>query len=237
MFRQACLYFALLSAAFSKSPELHVSRLGDSPDYISLVDSTGKSVRLEVAREHFMTAKEVTLKGRLLLQSETDETSQEIITLGELVLPTEGRHLLLLSPDSKIGIRTNLLPVDTNSFPPGSAAFLNLTDREVRCTIDEGCLDLKPGGYGRIASADASRIAVNHKLYLKVGKSWVQKNATTLMIGPRRRCLIILTQVGPGDQISRGLIMDTAPIKHLAQLLELSDTVKAEPTLPDPPAK
>lgn len=190
-----------------------------------------------------MPASSVTLTGRIRLQAEATETGRPAIMIDELSLPTQGRHLLLLSPNQGKPLRSCLVPVDTQAFPAGSVAFLNLTSREMRCSVDGAHVDLRPGAMDRIPAAGSDRIAVNHRLHLKSKQAWVLENSTTLMVGPRRRCLIVLTEDAPKGPVRRALVVDVNPAKHLAPLPEpaakssVGETVKAEPPLPDPPAK
>jgi hypothetical protein len=237
----ASLFFAL--SLIAASPELHVIGLGDSPNFISLYDASGKAMRLEVAGQHFSPATAITLTGRLRLESEAREDGRPAVAIGELELPAQGRHLLLLSPLRGSSVRATLIPADVQAFPAGSVAFLNLTSRELRCAVDGEHIDLKAGAVSRIPLANTGRVAVNHRLHVKVKQSWVLENSTTLMVGPRRRCLIVFTENDPKEQIGRSLVIDVNPAQHLAPLAEsfvvrpVSEPVKAEPPLPDPPAK
>ena len=219
--------------------EIHVARVGATPDFVSLSAVSGMTQRLEVAGEHFMPATDVVLTGLLRLQAEPTEANQTAVAIGELELPTHGRHLLLLSPGSGGRIRTSVVAVDARTFPAGSVAFLNLTSRELRCSVDGKYIELKSGTFDRIQPADTSRVAVNHQLHLKVKQAWVLENSTTLMTGLGRRCLIVLTEEEPKGPIRRTLVVDFNPAKHLAPLPDrtASKQVKAEPPLPDPPAK
>jgi hypothetical protein len=237
----ASLYCAL--SLIAASPEFHVIRLGDGPNFVSLHEASGKNMRLEASGQYFSPATAITLTGRLRLEAEAKEDGEPSVVIDEIELPAQGRHLLLLSPLPGNGLRSTLVPADAQAFPAGSVAFLNLTTRELRCAVDGEHIDLKTGDIDRIPLANTGRIAVNHRLHVKAKQSWILENSTTLMVGPLRRCLIVFTENDPKGPIGRSLVIDVNPKQHLAPLADSvvvrpeSEQVTAEPPLPDPPAK
>lgn len=220
--------------------ELHVSKIGEAPDFIGLrFAGETPPLRLEAFTDHVMapTALPDVRKARLF--GEPTEAGQSPRELGELELPASGRHLLLLSQVADGKVRTKLLPFDQASLPVGGVAFLNLTTRRMRCSIDTESVELAADEAKTLPTAVPARRIVNHRLELKTKEGWKTDGSTTLILGAKRRFLFVLQEDGPQSQLRRALVTDFDPERNLAPLAPAPAPaqVKAEPPLPDPPAK
>jgi hypothetical protein len=216
--------------------ELHVSKVGEAPDFVALRFAGEISpLRLEAFTDHVMapTALPDVRKARLF--GEPTEAGQAPRDLGEIDLPASGRHLLLLSQVADGKVRTKLLPFDQDSLPMGGVQFLNLTSRRMRCSIDTESVELAAGEVKTLPTAVPARRIVNHRLELKTKEGWKTDGSTTLILGAKRRFLVVLQEDSPQSPLRRALVTDFDPERNLAPLAPAP--VKAEPPLPDPPAK
>jgi hypothetical protein len=216
--------------------ELHVSKVGEAPDFIGLrFASEVPPLRLEAFLDHVMPATVLPDSRKARLFGEPTEAGQPPRDLGELELPTSGRHLLLLSQVADGKVRTKILPFNQDSLPVGGVQFLNLTSRRMRCSIDGEAVELSPDETKRLPTAFPARRIVNHRLELKTKDGWKTENSTTLILGAKRRFLVVLQEDSPKSPLRRALVTDFDPERNLAPLA--AAPVKAEPPLPDPPAK
>jgi len=216
--------------------ELHVSKVGAAPDFIGLrFTSETPPLRLEVFLDHVMPAAALPDVRKARLFGEPTEAGQPPRDLGELELPKTGRHLLLLSQVAEGKVRTKILPFDRDSLPVGAVQFLNLTSRRMRCFIDAESVELSPDEAKRMPTAFPARRIVNHRLELKTKEGWKADNSTTLILSANRRFLFILQEDSPQSPLRRELVTDFNPDRNLAPVEPAP--VKAEPPLPDPPAK
>jgi hypothetical protein len=104
----------------------------------------------------------------------------------------------------------------------------------MRCSIDTESVELNAGETKRLPTAVTARRIVNHRLELKTKEGWKTDNSTTLILGAKRRFLVVLQEDSPKSPLRRALVTDFDPERNLAPL---ATPVKAEPPLPDPPAK
>lgn len=216
--------------------ELHVSKVGEAPDFIGLrFAGEIPPLRLETFLDHVMPASVLPDVRKARLLGEPTESGQPPRDLGEIDLPANGRHLLLLSQIADGKVRTRLLPFDQASLPVGGVAFLNLTTRRMRCSIDTESVELAAGEVKTLPTAVPARRIVNHRLELKTKDGWKADSSTTLILGANRRFLFILQEDSPQSPLRRALVTDFDPERNLAPLAPAP--VKAEPTLPGPPAK
>lgn len=231
----ACLLpFGVLTG--QAAAELHVSKVGAAPDFIGLrFTSDLPPLRLEAAPEQVTPAVALPDARKARLFGEPAEAGQPPSELGELELPGSGRHLLLLSQSGDGRVRTRLLPFDEVSLPVGGVQFVNLTSRSMRCFIDTESVELAAGETKRLPTAVSARRIVNHRLELKTKAGWKADSSTTLILGAKRRFLFILQEDTPQSPLRRELVTDFDPERNLAPLAPAP--VKAEPPLPDPPAK
>lgn len=223
--------------------EFHVSRIGETPDFVTLSgpSPTTPPLRCEAALDHFMPALAFPASGRTRLQADPAEAGAPPRLVGDIVLPAEGRHLLLLSPAPRAGTRLTLLPADAASLPVGGVMFVNLTSRRLRTTIDADSVELAPAESRLMPTVAPGRRIVNHRLESQEKKAWTVLRSTTLILGAGRRCVFVLIEDRPGGQIRAELVTDYAPATNLAALPKPAEAtpapVTAEPPLPDPPAK
>jgi hypothetical protein len=152
-----------------------------------------------------------------------------------VALPQAGRHLLLIAHPIKGRPSTHLIPFDATAHPKGGVSFLNLTSRKMRCFIEAEVVELAPGEIKLMPTADTKRRVVNHRLELKTKEGWNVDSSTTLILSANRRFLFVLQEDSPTSPLRRALVTDFDPERNLAPLV--AAPVKAEPPLPDPPAK
>ena len=218
--------------------ELHLSKVGEVPDFVGMrLLPDGPALRLEVAQDHLMAARALPKARRATLSGEPSEAGQPPLVIGEITLPESGRHILLLTPKLKAGIRTTLIPADSKQLPVGSVGFVNLTTRSLRCFIDKDFVEIPPGETRLHPSISVERRIVNHRLQVLGKSKWVSEGSTTLILGAKRRCLFILTEAEANGTIRRGLVTDFDPDRNLAPLAKPEPPVTATPPPADQPAK
>jgi len=224
-----------LMAADESSCELHLIKIGAVPDFVTLkVHPSGDTVRMEAPPSYFLPAQALPPAARVSLIGEKPKGS---INLGEISLPTSGRHVLLLMPAAGSGFRRVLIPTDAQHLPKGSVGFLNLTSRKLRCYLDAAFVEVPPGESMAHPSISAERRIVNHRILSAEADKWKPEGSTTLILGANRRYLIVVTEDGPKGPIRRDMITDPAPDITMAPLLKPEPPVTAEPPHPDQPAK
>jgi hypothetical protein len=236
---RACLLACLLpfsALALRAGAELHVSKVGEAPDFVGLrFAGDTPPLRLEANLNHVMPSVELPAATKARLFGEPAEAGLAPADLGDLTLPAAGRHLLLLCQTGDARVRTRLLPFDENALPVGGVRFLNLTSRRMRCFIDTESVELGPDETKLHPAVSAPRRIVNHRLELKSKEGWKVDTSTTLILSANRRFLFILLEDNPRSPLRRELVTDFDPVRNLAR--RVTPPVKAEPPLPDPPAK
>lgn len=218
--------------------ELHVSKVGEAPDFIGLRFETGSApLRLEAAPSHLMPAVALPDSRKAHITGEPFEAGQPPRDLGDLDLPATGRHLLVLSQSGDGKVRTKLLPFDQSSRPTGSVTFVNLSSRTIRCFIDAESVEIAPEEARLMPTVTTARRIVNHRLQLQSKDGWKSDGSTTLILGANRRVLFILQEDGPGGVLRRELVTDFDPDRNLAPLAKPEPPVTATPPPADQPAK
>ena len=229
------LSLCALKAAGETGCELHLIKIGDVPDFVTLkVHPSGEAMRLEAPQGYFLPAQALPQGTRASLNGEKPKGT---VNLGEVNLPPSGRHLLLILPAPGKGFRHTLLPADAQHLPKGSVSFVNLTSRKLRCYLDTAFVEVPPGESMIHPSVSAERRIVNHGIFSADADKWKPEGSTTLILGANRRYLIVLTEVSPKGRLRRDLITDPTPDVTMAPLVKPEPPVTAEPPLPDQPAK
>jgi hypothetical protein len=229
------LTLCALKAAVETGCELHLIKVGDVPDFVTLkIHPSGETMRMEAPPAYFLPAQALPQGTRASLNGEKPKGT---VNLGEVNLPASGRHLLLLMPAAGKGFRRVLIPADAQHLPKGSVGFLNLTSRKLRCYLDTAFVEVPPGESMTHPSVSAERRIVNHRILSADADKWKPEGSTTLILGANRRYLIILTEEGAKGPIRRDMITDPAPDVHMAPLVKPEPPVTTEPPLPDQPAK
>lgn len=234
------VYFCLFLLPFSPmalraAAELHVSRVGDAPEFVGLrLAESQTTLRLEAFPDHVMPATLLAEGRNARLFGEPAEIGQPTKELGDLTLPAGGRHLLLVTQVGERHARTKILPFDESTLPVGGVLFLNLTTRRMRCSIDAESVELIPDEAKRLSTIVSSRRIVSHRLELKNKDGWKTDSSTTLILSANRRFIFVLQEDSPHSPLRRALVTDFDPVRNLAPLAPL---VKVEPPLPDPPTK
>jgi hypothetical protein len=229
------LTLCALKAASEPGCELHLIKVGDVPDFVTLkVLPSGETLRMEVSQGNFLPAQALPQGARASLNGEKPRGS---VNLGEVSLPPSGRHLLLIMPASGKGFRRILLPADAQHLPKGSVGFVNLTSRKLRCYIDTAFVEVLPGESMMHPSVSAERRIVNHRILSADDEKWKPEGSTTLILGANRRYIMVLTEDGAQSPIRRDMITDSTPDVTMAPLVKPELPVTAEPPLPDQPAK
>jgi hypothetical protein len=236
---RACLFACLLSfdaLVLRAGAELHISKVGEAPDFIGLRFAAElPPLRLEANLNHVMPSVELPESTKARLFGEPGEAGRPPTDLGDLTLPAAGRHLLLLCQTGDARVQTRLMPFDETALPVGGVRFLNLTSRRMRCFIDTESVELGPDESKLHPSVSSPRRIVNHRLELKTKNGWSSDSSTTLILGANRRFLFILLEDDPRSPLRRELVTDFDPERNLAR--RVTQPVKAEPPLLDPPAK
>ena len=218
---------------------LHLSRLDDNPSLISMtLLPSGEKLSIEVAQNHIAPA--------ILIPSGTSSAIIEGIPsepgkiTGDMLkfrVPSEGRHLILLWSGKKAEARFSLIKADSISLPKGAVSFLNLTSRKARCFLDAESVEV-PTGMARLhPSVSLARRVVNHRAQLEVKGKWEPVSSSALVLGANRRCIIVIYESPDGHSVHSATVTDYAPDINLISGVPNSSPVKAEPPLPDPPAK
>ncbi|MGA0029751.1 MAG: hypothetical protein ACO3IG_07290 [Opitutales bacterium] len=226
----------LASATGQAGAELHVSKVGEGPDFVALrFPQDVPPLRLEAFLSHVMPPTALPDIPSARLFGEPTDAGQTALELGELKLPAHGRHLLLLSRSGDGRVRTRLLPFDRENLPLGGVQFLNLTSRKMRCSIENEAVEIAPDEVKLLPTADVKRRIVNHRLELKTKEGWKVDSSSTLILGANRRFLFVLQEDHPRSPLRRELVTDYDPARNLAPLTP--PPVRAEPPPPGPPAK
>ena len=233
-----CFPLALLTATtpLKGNAEIHVSRFGNAPDFIEIhFEDKLPALRVEVSNGFVMQAHPFPKSRLVHLYGLPTDVSPDLTDLGKVALPETGRHILLISQADTAKPLIKLLPFDRTAQPIGSVRFLNLTPKKIRCSVDAYSVEISPGEDKLDQNVDPKRRIVNHRLQSWEKKGWRTENATTLILGANNRFLFVFSQPDPSIDICSRLITDFDPERNLAPLEPAP--VKAEPPLPDPPAK
>lgn len=231
------LLFLLLGGVHTvhAAVELHVCTLGPAAEKVGLRFDDGSPVMEIEATDGYLSAARLLPGGtRSDIFLAPDEAGKQPISLGKILLPKEGRHLLLIAHPIKGRPTTHVIPFDAAAHPPGSVGFLNLTSRKMRCFIEAESVELDPAKVKTMPTADTARRIVNHRLELKTKEGWKTESSTTLVLSAKRRFLFVLQEDSAQSPLRKALVTDFDPERNLAPL---TTPVKAEPPLPDPPAK
>lgn len=216
--------------------EIHVCTLGPAPESVALRFEDGSpALGLEAPDGYISAAHVLPTARRAQVFIAPAEAGQSPISLGKMALPPAGRHLLLIAHPIKGRPSTHLIPFDATAHPKGGVSFLNLSSRKMRCFIEAESVELAPGEIKLMPTADTKRRIVNHRLELKTKEGWKVDSSTTLILSANRRFLFVLQEDSPQSPLRRALVTDFDPERNLAPLA--AAPVKAEPPLPDPPAK
>lgn len=216
--------------------ELHVCTLGDEQESVAFrFDDGSPAIGLEAPNGYVSTARLLPAVRSAEVFLAPTEAGQKPVSLGKTVLPATGRHLLLIAHPVKGTPKTHMIAFDAKAQPKGGVSFLNLTSRKMRCFIEAEAVELDPGEVKRMPTVSAKRRVVSHRSELKTKDGWKIENSTTLILSANRRFLFIFQEDSPQSPLRRSLVTDFDPDRNLAPLEPAP--VKAEPPLPDPPAK
>jgi hypothetical protein len=216
--------------------ELHVCTLGNQQESLAFrFDDGSPAIGLDAPSGYISIAHLLPAVKRAEVILAPTEAGQNPISLGKMAVPSAGRHLLLIAHPIKGRPSTHLIPFDATALPKGGIGFLNLTSRKMRCFIEAEVVELAPGEAKAMPTADTKRRIVSHRSELKTKDGWKIENSTTLILSANRRFLFIFQEDSPQSPLRRALVTDFEPERNLAPLA--TAPVKAEPPLPDPPAK
>jgi hypothetical protein len=232
------LYLLLLGGTHTAhgAVEIHICTLGPAPESVALRFEDGSpALGLEAPDGYISIAHVLPAVKRAEVILAPIEAGKSPISLGKMALPSAGRHLLLIAHPIKGRPSKQLIPFDATALPKGGIGFLNLTSRKMRCFIEAEVVELAPGEAKAMPTADTKRRIVSHRSELKTKDGWKIENSTTLILSANRRFLFIFQEDSPQSPLRRSLVTDFDPVRNLAPLAAVP--VKAEPPLPDPPAK
>jgi hypothetical protein len=148
--------------------------------------------------------------------------------VAEFPLPKSGqRFILVLQGEHPASMRAWLVPADLEVFPWGSACLLNLSDKRLRCRLNDQAGEVDPGKSGVIPFIATDRTSAHLTLDYQEGKQWLPDCSTKTILSPARRFILV---VGPGLAAQGPLPKETVVETNPAPLI-------APPPLPHPPAK
>ena len=238
MWARLCLSLLIGTPAVWGAAELHVSTLGDNPLSLSFnFADRSPALNLEAPNGYVSVAHLFPEVKQSRIFVAPSEAGQQAGTLGEVSLPSSGRHLLLITHADGARSKTHIIPFDDKVHPKGGVSFLNLTSRKTRCFIEKEVVELNPGEVKLIPSISMKRRIVNHRIDVRVKDGWKQDSSTTLILGANRRFLFILQEDTPEGGLRRGLVTDFDPDRNLAPLVKAEPPVTATPPPADQPAK
>lgn len=216
--------------------ELHVSKVGEAPGFITLRFADAPSaLRLEAAATYVAPATSLPACRHANIFGEAAAGSITSEDLGALELPEKGRYLLLLSRVGTGKVCTKLLPFDEAILPVGGVMFVNLTKRQVRCSIAGESVELSSEEARRLPTAAPTRRVVDLRIQQRIHEIWKLENATTMVLGAKQRFVFVIQEEVPDGPLRPERLTDFDPMLNLAPLEPRA--ARAEQLLPDPPAK
>ena len=143
-------------------------------------------------------------------------------------LPKSGRRfILVMQGEHPASMRAWLVPADVEAFPWGSACLLNLSDKRLRCRLNDAVGEVDPGQSGVLPFVATERTSAHLTLDYQDGPKWLPDCATKTILTPARRFIMV---VGPGLAAQGPLPKET--------VVETNPAPLTAPTpLPHPPAK
>lgn len=113
-----------------------------------------------------------------------------------LEIPAQGqRFILVLQGEHPASLRAWILPADLEIFPWGAAALLNLSDKRLRCQLNDQAGEVDPGKSAVLPFISKERATVHLTLDYLEQKTWQPDCSTKTVLGPTRRFILV---VGPG---------------------------------------
>ena len=142
--------------------------------------------------------------------------------------PKSGRRfILVMQGEHPASMRAWLVPADLEAFPWGSACLLNLSDKRLRCRLNDQVGEVDPGKSGVLPFIAAERVSAHLTLDYLDGQKWQPDCSTKTILTPARRFIMV---VGPGLAAQGPLPKET--------VVETNPAPLTAPTpLPNPPAK
>ncbi len=233
---------SLLSPVISRAEAgvfLHLSRIGDSPSRVSITFKPGdEKLSLEVAQNHIAPGIKVPSGAfSAIIESSPLDPGEKPGEVLNLRIPSEGRFLLLLWKEKKGESKFSLISADSVSLPKGGVSHLNLTSSNARCFLDAESVEIPPGTARLHPAVSLSRRVVNHRVQLEAKGKWEPANSSAMVLGANRRCIIVIYESPDGLSVHSATVTDYSPDITMALDLPKTPAVRAEPPLPDPPAK
>jgi len=137
------------------------------------------------------------------------------------------RFILVMQGEHPASMRAWLVPADLEIFPWGSACLLNLSDKRLRCQLNEQVGEVDPGKSGVIPFIATERTSAHLTLDYFDGQKWQPDCSTKTILSPARRFIMV---VGPGLVVQGPLPKETVVETNPAPLI-------APTPLPHPLAK
>ena len=143
-------------------------------------------------------------------------------------LPKSGRRfILVMQGQHPASLRARLVPADLDAFPWGAACLLNLSDKRLRCRLNDQTGEVDPGKSGVLPFIATERVSAHLTLDYQDGQKWLPDCSTKTILTPNRRFIMV---VGPGIAAQGPLPKETVVETNPAPLI-------APTPLPHPPAK
>jgi hypothetical protein len=143
-------------------------------------------------------------------------------------VPKSGRRfILVMQGEHPAAMRAWLVPADLEVFPWGSACLLNLSDKRLRCRLNDQAGEVDPGKSGVLPFIATERTSAHLTLDYLEGRKWLPDCSTKTILTPARRFIMV---VGPG-------LADQGPLPK-ETVVETNPAPLTAPTPPPhPPAK
>jgi len=142
--------------------------------------------------------------------------------------PKSGRRfILVMQGEHPAAMRAWLVPADLEVFPWGSACLLNLSDKRLRCRLNDQVGEIDPGKSGVLPFIATERTSAHLTLDYLEGRKWLPDCSTKTILTPARRFIMV---VGPG-------LADQGPLPKETVVETNPAPLTAPPPPPNPPAK
>jgi hypothetical protein len=142
--------------------------------------------------------------------------------------PQSGRRfILVMQGEHPAAMRAWLVPADLEVFPWGSACLLNLSDKRLRCRLNDQAGEVDPGKSGVLPFIATERTSAHLTLDYLEGRKWLPDCSTKTILTPARRFIMV---VGPG-------LADQGPLPKETVVETNPAPLTAPPPPPHPPAK
>lgn len=134
--------------------------------------------------------------------------------------PKSGRRfILVMQGEHPAAMRAWLVPADLEIFPWGSACLLNLSDKRLRCRLNDKEGEVDAGKSGVLPFIATERTSAHLTLDYQDGPKWLPDCSTKTVLSPARRFIMV---VGPGlaaqGPLPKETVVETNPSPLIAPM-------------------